>query len=390
MFSILHDSWSAFPTFALIDHNMVVRAKPWTLDSNTNSSSCDGSNSTISGWSGGSTSNFIQQLVDECGSLCIPNADTDEDGVANDMDNCPNDSNPDQYDGDTDGFGDACDDCFNSPGNFNAAEELEDGDAFTIDILDIVSMVNVILSSTPTDCELANGDLNGDSIANIQDLIVLVNIILNNGRTIPVEGKANVTYVERGDSIEITIDSDVDFSGVQIMYATDIQGSVELRDNSHIDRHSRYEDGVMRFVGYNMFSNSFDSHRAEFVITGTDLRAQDVLITVSSPTGHEIELSHQIAGEVFQTGAYRFAIGGVYPNPFNPATEVSFTLPSDEHVKLSVYNVNGQEVDVIFEGFQSVGPHQYRWDAGDQPSGVYYIRLMSGTQAETVKAVLMR
>ena len=386
MFSILHDSWSAFPTFALIDHNMVVRAKPWTLDSNTNSNSCDGSNSTVSGWNGGSTSNFIQQLVNECGTLCEPNSDSDDDGFMNDEDNCPNDSNPDQYDGDLDGAGDACDDCFDSPGNFNA--ESEGGNV--IDILDIVSMVNVILSSMPTDCDLSNGDLNGDGIANINDLILLVNIILNSGRVAPIEGHADVSYIEHGDSIEITIDSDVDFSGVQIMYATDSEGSVELKDNSHIDRHSRYEGGVMRYVAYNTFNNPFDSHKAEFVITGSDIKAQDVLITVSSPTGHEVELSHEVAGNVYQTGQYRFELSGVYPNPFNPAAEISFTLPADGHVKLSVFNVKGQEVDVIFEGFQSIGSHQYRWDAGDQPSGVYYMRLMSGDQVETVKAVLMR
>ena len=86
----------------------------------------------------------------------------------------------------------------------------------------------------------------------------------------------------------------------------------------------------------------------------------------------------------------KFSLGNAYPNPFNPAAEISFTLPADGHVKLSVFNVKGQEVDVIFEGFQSIGSHQYRWDAGDQPSGVYYMRLMSGNQVETVKAVLMR
>ena len=58
LFERLHDSWNAFPTFAIIDHTMTVRAKPWTLDSNTNSNSCDGTNSTINGWSGGSTSDF--------------------------------------------------------------------------------------------------------------------------------------------------------------------------------------------------------------------------------------------------------------------------------------------------------------------------------------------
>ena len=71
-FSMLHDSWNAFPTFAILDHTMTVRAKPWTLDSNSNSNNCDGSNNTINGWSGGDTNDFLQQLVSECGVLCEP------------------------------------------------------------------------------------------------------------------------------------------------------------------------------------------------------------------------------------------------------------------------------------------------------------------------------
>jgi len=50
---------------------MTVRAKPWSYQSNGNTSSCDGSNSSVSGWSGGDTDDFLQQLVDECGDLCI-------------------------------------------------------------------------------------------------------------------------------------------------------------------------------------------------------------------------------------------------------------------------------------------------------------------------------
>ena len=152
MFSLLHDSWNAFPTFALLDHTMTVRAKPWTLDSNSNTSSCDGSNATIDGWSGGDTVDFIQQLIDECGSLCEPcSGTTDSDG---------------------DGIADECDDCQNLPGDLN--------DDLIVDVLDIVSLVNIILvvNDDPTDCEIADADFNGDTIINVQDIILVINTIL--------------------------------------------------------------------------------------------------------------------------------------------------------------------------------------------------------------------
>lgn len=155
MFSLFHDSWNAFPTFALIDHTMTVRAKPWTLDNQTNSNSCDGTSNTIDGWSGGSTANFIQQLVDECGALCEPCS-----GIV---------------DSDGDGIMDECDDCHNMPGDVN--------DDFVNDILDIVNVVNIILAgglSSPDvdECEFFDGDMNGNGSINILDVILLINLVL--------------------------------------------------------------------------------------------------------------------------------------------------------------------------------------------------------------------
>ncbi len=150
-FSLFHDSWNAFPTFVLIDHTMTVRAKPWTLDSNSNTNSCDGTNNTINGWSGGNTNDFIQQLVDECGVLCEPCSGTE--------------------DSDGDGISDDCDDCHNMQGDVN--------DDFIVDVLDIVLTVNMILSpGNELECELADADTTSDGIVNILDVIQIINIVL--------------------------------------------------------------------------------------------------------------------------------------------------------------------------------------------------------------------
>lgn len=172
LFDLFHDSWNAFPTYVLIDHTMTVRAKPWTYDSNSNTNSCDGTNDTMPGFGGGDTDDFLQYLVDECGSLCDGNPDIDEDGILTADDNCPNVPNIDQLDSDGDGIGDACDDCQDLAGDIN--------DDFLIDVLDVVMIVNFVLDvNTPNDCELSDGDLNNDSIINIQDIIILIQQILN-------------------------------------------------------------------------------------------------------------------------------------------------------------------------------------------------------------------
>ena len=65
-------------------------------------------------------------------------------------------------------------------------------------------------------------------------------------------------------------------------------------------------------------------------------------------------------------------------------------MPTDNHVRLSAYNVQGQEVDVIFEGAQSVGKHSYTWNAARFPSGVYYIQLQAGDLISSKKALLIK
>ena len=60
--------------------------------------------------------------------------------------------------------------------------------------------------------------------------------------------------------------------------------------------------------------------------------------------------------------------------------------------KLADYNgdLNGRQIETIFEGFQSSGLHSYRWNATEIPSGVYYVKLQFENQVETMKAVLVK
>ena len=60
------------------------------------------------------------------------------------------------------------------------------------------------------------------------------------------------------------------------------------------------------------------------------------------------------------------------------------------NTKLAAFDVRGKEVDVIFEGAQSVGQHSYTWNASNLPSGVYYIRLQAGSLVSSQKALLIK
>ena len=64
-----------------------------------------------------------------------------------------------------------------------------------------------------------------------------------------------------------------------------------------------------------------------------------------------------------------------YPNPFNPITNISYTLPAESQVKLSIYNPLGELVGTIIDEKQNAGKYDAVWNAGKHPSGVYIYTL---------------
>lgn len=67
-----------------------------------------------------------------------------------------------------------------------------------------------------------------------------------------------------------------------------------------------------------------------------------------------------------------FMLSQNYPNPFNPTTSIEFYLPYDCDVRLDVYNILGQRIDLLIHGARQAGIHKVRWNALKYSSGIYY------------------
>jgi subtilisin family serine protease len=83
------------------------------------------------------------------------------------------------------------------------------------------------------------------------------------------------------------------------------------------------------------------------------------------------------------------------PNPFNPVTEITFSLTTPSHVTLAVYDVAGRLVEVLATGQMPEGGHKVTWegrgiDGLPMASGVYFYQLCTGEFEETRKMVLLR
>jgi len=79
-----------------------------------------------------------------------------------------------------------------------------------------------------------------------------------------------------------------------------------------------------------------------------------------------------------------------YPNPFNPSTNIIFDIPVQDNVKLSIYNLLGQEVKVLVNEKLNAGKYKLEFNASDFASGIYFYKLETENFTETKKMVLLK
>jgi subtilisin family serine protease len=85
-----------------------------------------------------------------------------------------------------------------------------------------------------------------------------------------------------------------------------------------------------------------------------------------------------------------FELYPAFPNPFNPATNIKYRLTGSAEIKLTVYNILGQQIAVLFQGQQAPGTYTRTWEAKNIASGVYFISLEAAGIRKVQKAVFIK
>lgn len=79
-----------------------------------------------------------------------------------------------------------------------------------------------------------------------------------------------------------------------------------------------------------------------------------------------------------------------YPNPFNPQTLISFTLPQAQHVEIAIFDLMGRKITDLFNGYLNAGDHSTIWNAAANPSGIYFCRISTSANSLTRRIVLIK
>jgi flagellar hook assembly protein FlgD len=84
-----------------------------------------------------------------------------------------------------------------------------------------------------------------------------------------------------------------------------------------------------------------------------------------------------------------------YPNPFNPETTISYSLPKNGDVSLSIYNTRGQLVKTLVNESKTIGTHRIVWIGDDNhgnkvSSGIYFTRMVTEGKSLTSKMLMLK
>jgi hypothetical protein len=85
-----------------------------------------------------------------------------------------------------------------------------------------------------------------------------------------------------------------------------------------------------------------------------------------------------------------FILEDVYPNPFNPVTNITYSLPISSEISIRIFDIQGREVDILYDNIQDAGSHMLVWDASNFATGIYFVRMSSSSFTGMKKLMLIK
>jgi hypothetical protein len=159
---------------------------------------------------------------------------------------------------------------------------------------------------------------------------------------------------------------------------------------------SRYWNGEYTDVPVMGISSDSDDKTANYCVEG-DVITFKVLIASSGELVEmqpDTELTWNYMGmpivNLTDTFPMEISLNNAYPNPFNPTTTLSFVVPAEMSVSLAIYDMRGRLVEELVNDMHQRGQYQVAWNADAFASGVYMVKLVTGSTVNIQKVMLVK
>jgi hypothetical protein len=184
--------------------------------------------------------------------------------------------------------------------------------------------------------------------------------------------------------VEITL-----FSGSYVNSAVHLEWTTATETNNYgFEIEKRYDNTSYEKIGF-VSGNGTTTNGMQYSFEDNGLLAGRVFYRLKQiDFNGEFEYSNEIMVEVLNLTDYQLFQN--YPNPFNPSTSIKYSIPSQSKLKISLYDIIGNEVSVLFEGIQESGVHNINLTADNLPSGVYFVSMTAENFSKAIKITLMK
>ena len=85
-----------------------------------------------------------------------------------------------------------------------------------------------------------------------------------------------------------------------------------------------------------------------------------------------------------------FKLNQPYPNPFNPTTKIDFSIPMDAHVRVTILDLQGRNMETLLNNDMKQGYHSVTWNASEHASGVYFVKMVTDKYTHQEKLMLIK
>ena len=155
-------------------------------------------------------------------------------------------------------------------------------------------------------------------------------------------------------------------------------------------------------IGYNLYRNNnmylfvYDNYYIDNDVIINEEYSYYVTAAYGNPNGESLPTNSVILVVKGTSTDDDYAIPinteliGNYPNPFNPETTITFALANAGYVSIHIYNVRGQKIVTLFEGFKDAGLHSINWKSEQHSSGIYLYMMKTDDYTNTKKMMLMK